>query len=185
MEREALIGGHCVLHRERLVLEHLGETVKDVATFGREVFGLVNDVPPTMSETIALDDVMLARDVAVEAVAHLDRRRKVSTSTVEEIAEILAGVLTSAEEERDRPRLREGDDRRREQASALRMGKLARGDELYAALAHELEDSHGGVVVVNDAGLSGVEAERKPRRLDGGDVLGDDSRSRRPAGGGR
>ncbi len=37
MEREALVGGHGLLRAERLVLEHLGETVEDVTTFGRKV----------------------------------------------------------------------------------------------------------------------------------------------------
>ena len=54
-----------------------------------------------MGQALRQDRVELARDVARQAIAHLDRRGKISISACEHRGKILPGMTHAGEEQRD------------------------------------------------------------------------------------
>jgi len=114
------------------------------------------------------------RPVAIESIAHVNRRRQVGIARGEQRGEVLAAVLAAGAEQRDRPVGRDRHEAGREQAGAVRIRQLAVRDELSAALAHELEDPDRRVVVVEHAARRGPTVELVVNRNDRVDVIADD-----------
>ena len=103
-------------------------------------------VAASVNNALAQHRLTVVRGVAREAVAHLQRRRQIRRTTLEHLGEVLAGVPGAGEEQGDPPSTLDGDDPGGKYAGALLIGIL--GERRRALLAGELEDLHGGIVVV-------------------------------------
>ncbi len=104
-----------------------------------------------MGQAIGQDRLQFARQVARQGVAHLDRRRQFLGAVLEHVGQVLPGVLVTAEEQGHLVAIAQRHHARREQPGAL-VGivsfALGRGQDLRAALPHQLQDLDGGVIVV-------------------------------------
>src|SRR4029079_10793935 len=93
-------------------------------------------------------------------IAHLDRWRQAFMALVEQLTEVFAGVLAAGEEQRDRGALlTDRHDGRREQARTLRVLQLPLVEQSLSAFAHELQNWHMAVVVVDDRAPGGQSYE--------------------------
>jgi hypothetical protein len=168
VEGEARLAGEAVLATGRIVREDLADLAEEVRAEPRMVADLVDDVAAGVSEAVREHDGVAVGPVAIEPVAHLDRRREGGITEVEQVGEVLASVLAPGGEERDRPRIRARHDPRREEARAVGEVETAAAEELVPALAHEREDSHVRVVVVQKRRVG---RERDEDLVDGEDLL--------------
>ena len=111
----------------------LGEAVVDV-----------DEPPPGMGQAVRQDRPQLARQVARQGVAHLDRRRQLLGAVLEDLGQVLARVPAAAEEQRDPVAVAQRDHARGVQAPAP-VGSLAlRGigpGLLPGSFPHQLQDT--------------------------------------------
>src|SRR5580700_5872327 len=149
-----------------------GESLEDEAALDGVVVELVDDLASAVGDAVGVDDLVTHGQVAGEGVAHLDGRREVCGALVEHEGEVFAGVFSAGEEEGDGADVGDdGDDGGGEEARALGVGELTAGEELRAALSHEVQDADVAVVVVQDLALCGGAEELVVGGLDEGDAL--------------
>jgi len=156
----ALVNAKAFLGRKTCFLalsiddEDFAQLLEHVFAFGREVQDLVDESAPSVGSTIGFDDrVVLGHISRVERVGHQDRRPEVGFADLEQVGQVLAGILAAGVEERDGGAVSDGDDGRSEESCALGVGQLAFLQEFGTTFAHECQDAYEGVVIVDDLSL--------------------------------
>jgi hypothetical protein len=92
---------------------------------------------------------------------------------MEEVGQVLSGMLPAGEEQRHLPPTLEGEQGGREQSRPLRVGQLPLAQQLDAPLSHERKNPHVGVVLVHNGALTSQAQQLAVDRLRGFDSLGE------------
>jgi len=90
-----------LLPRDGVVVIDHGQRFEEVATRLGKTIVDVDESPPGMRQAMRQDRPQLARQVAREGIAHLDRRRQRLGAVLEDPGQVLARVPAAAEEQRD------------------------------------------------------------------------------------
>ena len=167
MELQTRLGRQLTLPRHGVVAIDHGQRFEQVATRLGEAIVDVDEPPPGMGQAVRQDRLQLARQVARQGVAHLDRRRQLLGAVLEDLGQVLARVPAAAEEQRDPVAVAQGDHARGEQTLALVGVALSIGigqGLLPAAFAHQFQDLDRRVVVVQHLPLRRLPDQLVKRR---------------------
>ena len=155
MEPQTGLGRQPTLPRHGIVAIDHGQRFEQVAAQLGEAIVDVDEPPPGMGQAVRQDRLQLARQVARQRIAHLDRRRQLLGAVLEDLRQVLARVPAAAEEQRDPMAVAQGDHPRGEQTPALVGVVLGTGQRLLpGAFPHQLQDLDRRVVVVQHLPLS-------------------------------
>ena len=128
MELQTRLGRQPTLPRDGIVAIDHGQRFEEVAARLGKAIVDVDEPPPGMGQAMRQDRLQLARQVAREGIAHLDRRRQLLGAVLEDLGQVLARVPAAAEEQRDPVAVAQGDHARGVQAAARRrVAHVARG----------------------------------------------------------
>ena len=168
MELQTGLGRQPTLPRHGIVAIDHGQRFEQVAARLGEAIVDVDEPPPGMGQAVRQDRLQLARQVARQGIAHLDRRRQLLGAVLEDLGQVLARVPAAAEEQRDPVAVAQGDHARGVQAPcARRRRSVFRGTGqglLPAAFPHQLQDLDRGVIVVQHLPLRRLPDQLVERR---------------------
>ncbi|HEY7309258.1 MAG TPA: hypothetical protein VH643_07885 [Gemmataceae bacterium] len=156
MELQARLGRQLPPPSEGIVAVHHGEGFEQVAARLGEAIVDVHELPPGMRQAMGQDRLQLARQVARQGIAHLDRRRQFRGAELEHRGQVLAGVPAAAEEQGYPPTVAQRHHPRGEQAApfvGIGSFSLGTGHSLLAAAPPQLQDLDRGVIVVQHLAL--------------------------------
>ncbi len=119
MKPQTRLGRQPTLPRDGVVAIDHGQRFEQVATRLGKAIVDIDEPPPGMGQAMRQDRPQLARQVARQGVAHLDRRRQLLGAVLEDLGQVLARVPAAAEEQRDPVAVAQGDHARGVQAPAL------------------------------------------------------------------
>ena len=157
MELQPRLGRQPTLPRHGIVAIDHGQRFEQVAARLGKAIVDVDELPPGMGQAMGQDRLQLARQVARQGIAHLDRRRQLLGAVLEDLGQVLARVPAAAEEQRHPVAVAQRDHARGVQAAALvGVARVARGTGqglLPASFPHQLQDLDRGVIVVQHLAL--------------------------------
>ena len=119
MEPQTRLGRQLTLPRHGIVAIDHGQRFEQVAARLGKAIVDVDELPPGMGQAVRQDRLQLARQVARQRIAHLDRRRQLLGAVLEHLRQVLARVPAAAEEQRDPMAVAQCDHARGVQAGPL------------------------------------------------------------------
>jgi len=98
----------------------VAQRFEDMAAFGRNIRGDVDDVPAGMTEAVRQDHREGLRGIARQRVAHLNRGPEAGRTMGQDRGQVLARVPAAREKQRDAMAVARRDDPRGADARAIR-----------------------------------------------------------------
>ena len=99
MELQPRLGRQPSLPGHGIVAVDHGQRFEQVAARLGKAIVHVHELPPGMGQAVGHDRLQLARQVARQGIAHLDRRRQLRRAVLEHLGQVLARVPAAAEEQ--------------------------------------------------------------------------------------